>query len=261
MSYAVQLTMKSRNAKVGAIPVSTTAAKTCPSACPLQAMGCYAEAGPLGMMWRALSQAEPGKEYALPKGKGQSLEWSGFTAAIAALPEGQLWRHNQAGDLPGEGNVIDVDALESLVAANRGKRGFTFTHKPLTLDNKLAIAAANLSGFTINLSANTLAHADTLSNEKAAGFQVGPVAAVLPAEMERGSTKGGDWTESLEDYRARIANLATPEGRKVAICPATYRDNVSCSTCQLCQRSERKVIVGFPAHGASKRKASSVASR
>lgn len=258
MSYAVQFTAKSRNAKVGSMPVSTTAKATCPDACPLKASGCYAEAGPLGMMWSAMSKAKPGSNYALPKGTGYAHDWQGFTRQIAALPEGTLWRHNQAGDLPGIGNAIDIDALEMLAAANRGRKGFTYTHKPMTVENRMAIAAANLSGFTINLSANTLSQADTLANEKAAGFPVGPVAVVLPADLERGANKAG-WTEAESDYRARIAGLATPEGRKVAVCPATYRDDVSCATCGLCQKQNRKVIVGFPAHGASKRKASKVA--
>jgi hypothetical protein len=238
MTYAVQLTIKSRNAKVGPIPVSTTAAKTCPPACPFFGgwNGCYADGGPLGMMWRALSKAVPGEAYDLPKGKGQSLDWQGFTDAIRALPEGQLWRHNQAGDLPGEGNAVDADALDDLVTANMGKRGFTYTHKPLTVDNAASIAHANANGFTVNLSGNNLAHADTLANAA-----IGPVVVVLPVDA---------------DHKA---DIRTPEGRKVAICPATYRDEVSCASCQLCQRADRKVIVGFPAHGMAKRKASNVA--
>ena len=34
--------------------------------------------------------------------------------------------------------------------------------------------------------------------------------------------------------------------------PATQRDDVSCATCQLCQRP-RDTIVGFPAHGSRHR--------
>lgn len=241
MTYAVQLTLKSRNAKVGAIPVSTTAANTCPTSCPMAAAGCYAKAGPLGMRWRALSAAVPGEAYALPKGTGQSLDWQGFTAQIAALPEGQLWRHNQAGDLPGIGDAVDVDALVALVDANKGKRGFTYTHKPLTRDNAQAIAAANACGFTINLSANNLREADALASATVHGIAVGPVAVVLPIDADH-----------KQDIR-------TPEGRKVVVCPATYRDNVSCASCQLCQRVDRKTVVGFPAHGAARRKASKVA--
>ena len=48
------------------------------------------------------------------------------------------------------------------------------------------------------------------------------------------------------------ANTTTPAGRPVVICPATQRDDVSCASCQLCQR-QRTAIVGFPAHGARHR--------
>ncbi len=221
------LVLKSRNAKVGPIPVSTTSAATCPDACPLKAAGCYADGGPLAMHWRAVTEGKRG------------VEWPVFTAAIAALPEGQLWRHNQAGDLPGHGDRIDVAQLEGLVTANTGRRGFTYTHKPVTGDNRVnrvMIAAANMHGFTVNLSANTLADADTL-----AALNIGPVVVVQDvAEGERHDT-------------------VTPEGRAVKTCPATYRDDVTCLSCQLCQRRDRKVIVGFPAHGMRKKAAATVA--
>jgi len=47
-------------------------------------------------------------------------------------------------------------------------------------------------------------------------------------------------------------NTVTPKGRRVVVCPATQREDVSCATCQLCQR-QRDVIVGFPAHGTKRR--------
>lgn len=254
--YAVQLTMKSRNAKVGAMPVSTTSSDTCPDACPFKAGGCYAKAGPLGMMWSAMSKAKPGSHYDLPRAtKGYAYDWQGFTHAIASLPMGTMWRHNQAGDLPGRGDLIDGDALAALVEANKGKRGFTYTHKPLTAGNAAAIASANAAGFTINVSANTLREADDL-----AAANVGPVVTVLPAEWERRHTKSGEWTEGLDDYRRRAFRIYTPQKRRVVVCPATFRDDVSCATCGLCQKRDRKVIVGFPAHGAAKRKASAIAS-
>jgi hypothetical protein len=238
---AVQFTLKSRNAKVGAMPVSTTSKDTCPDACPLRASGCYAEAGPLGMLWAALSRAVPGETVKRAAGNMATMTWSQFTAAVAALPDGTLWRHNQAGDLPGAGDAIDRDALDALVAANEGKRGFTYTHKPLSgehgAENYQAIAGANHNGFTVNVSADNLREADEL-----ASIDVGPVVVVLP-----------------HDFASASHSTYTPDGRRVAQCPATYRDDVSCASCQLCQRQNRKVIVGFPAHGASKRKASAVA--
>lgn len=85
-----------------------------------------------------------------------------------------LWRHNQAGDLPGENDTIDLVALAQLAEANVGKRGFTYTHKPMTADNAAAVKQANARGFTINLSADNLSEADDLAE-----MQVGPVVVVL----------------------------------------------------------------------------------
>src|SRR5215475_1057809 len=229
--YAVSFTLESRNSKVGKMPVSTTSRNTCPDACPLKASGCYAEGGPLGMIWRALSAVNPGEKFKLPRGGfSQSLTWPQFCEMVAALPESTLWRHNQAGDLPGQGDSIDVEALSALVDANAGKRGFTYTHKPLTATNAAAIKDANARGFTINLSADNLIEADQLADTG-----VGPVVVVLPDTIQGN------------------VDVKTPAGRRVSICPATYLDDVSCATCQLCQRQNRKSIVGFPAHGASKR--------
>jgi hypothetical protein len=155
-------------------------------------------------------------------------------AQIKRLPRGTLWRHNQAGDLPGDGDNIDAIQMRELIAANRGKRGFTFTHKPLTRANRVLVKEANDSGFTVNLSANDLAHADAL-----AALDIGPVVVVLPEHQTRPTR--------------------TPEGRAVAICPATLADDVTCQTCGLCALRYRKAIIGFPAHGNGKRKASAVA--
>jgi hypothetical protein len=191
----------------------------------------------LGMIWRALSATKPGEKFRNGASMVQSLTWAQFVAKVAAMPRGKFWRHDQAGDLPGKGNKIDRKALSALVKANAGARGFTYTHKPLTADNAAAIREANARGFTINVSANNLAHADTL-----AAANVGPIVVVLPNTIH-GHTKG----------------LATPQGRPVTVCPATYRDDVTCASCQLCQRQSRKAIVGFPAHGAQQRAATAIA--
>ena len=209
----VHLTLKSANVKTGPIPVSTTERDSCPTDCAMRA-GCYAASGPLALHWAAVSAGTRG------------TSWGQFVASIAALPEGQLWRHNQAGDLPQTGGTIDAVKLGQLVAANQGRRGFTYTHHR----DRASLAwvkHANAWGFTVNLSANDLRDADALADTGA-----GPVVVVLPSTQ----------TENTE----------TPAGRKVVVCPATQRDDVSCATCQLCQR-QRSTIVGFPAHGTRKR--------
>lgn len=222
----VSLTLKSRNEKTGPIPVSTTTALTCPKACPFNRAndgGCYADGGPLRIQWDKVTNGKAG------------MAWDEFTEAVRALPNGQLWRHNQAGDLPGIGDEIDNSALDKLVQANTGKKGFTYTHKPMTPENIKAVKSSNNSGFTINLSGNNLSHADELAD-----LNIGPVVVVLPADQRE--------------------NTVTPKGRKVVICPATQRDDVSCMTCGLCARL-RDAIVGFPAHGAAHKKANAIASR
>ena len=219
------LNPKSANKKTGNMPVSTSDRGTCPDACPFKNNGCYAEGYPLKGRWDEVTDGKRGGLF------------SDFVNQVAALPDNILWRHNQAGDLPGDGKNVDRGALLALAGANAGKRGFTFSHYNVESNkhNRAAIATANAKGFTINLSANNLDHADKLAD-----LDVGPVATVLP-----------------HDFDAR--KTTTPQGRLVAQCPATYRDDVTCKTCGLCQKQSRKVIVGFPAHGNSKRKASAVA--
>lgn len=136
-------------------------------------------------------------------------------------------RHNQAGDLPGKGGEIDAEALQ-LVEANQGKRGFTYTHKPMTAANMAAVKAANDSGFTVNLSANNLTHADEL-----AALAIAPVVTVLPedyARKERRIGKKTQWAETVEQFRARLAALptATPQARRMVVCPATSRPGYMC---------------------------------
>jgi len=213
MTYRVHLTTKSANAKTGPIPVSTSDRATCPENCAMRSE-CYASSGPLAIHWAAVSSGNRGQL------------WPDFVNAIADLPEGQLWRANQAGDLPGDGKTVDPVALGELVAANIGRRGFTYSHYS-DQDSLHWIGHANRWGFTVNLSANNLEEADQLADTGA-----GPVVVVLPS--------------------SQTTNTTTPAGRKVVVCPAAVRDDISCATCQLCQR-QRSAIVGFPAHGTRRR--------
>lgn len=234
MTHKFLITKKSANKKTGPMMVITSPRATCPNECPFKLKSCYAQGGPMNTLWTTLDEGVAG--FTSKTSAGKNLQIHGLDNLIAAVKEqsaGALWRMNQAGDLPGEGSDIDTVALAALVAANEGRRGFTYTHKPMTPKNAAAVQHANKNGFTINLSANNLAHADTL-----AALNIGPVAAVVPADV--------------------TTNTHTPQGRKVVICPATQRDDVSCATCGLCQR-QRDAIIGFPAHGASKLKADAIA--
>ena len=213
------LNLKSANKKTGPIPVSTTSEESCPDSCPFRNNGCYAKGFPLKGRWQEITEKKRGVKY------------SKFIHQIHALPENQLWRHNQAGDLVGNRVNIDIGALNALVGANKGKRGFTYTHYDVIKNkkNRNAVARANANGFTVNLSANNLEHADQLKETNC-----GPVVVVMP-----------------KDFKSKTK---TPKGNTVIQCPATYNDT-TCLDCQLCQKQTNRAIVGFPAHGSSYKRA------
>lgn len=213
----VSFVLRSHNGKLGPIPTSMTSGETCPDACGLKDGGCYGEFGILGMLWRDV-----------PK---RGLSWGSFLERVRALPEGQLWRHNTVGDLPGTGDTLDVERFLELVEANQGRRGFTMTRKPLTTRNELsAVVLANQRGFTVNLTAHGLDDLDRLAERVAFGEQhVVPLVVVLEEDAAAWHT--------------------SPRGHKVMVCPAEQDPAVTCSSCQLCSRPTRKVAVGFRAHG------------
>lgn len=234
------ITAKSGNSKVGPIMVTTSPRASCPDACPFRrdnVGGCYAEQLPLVMFWTALDKGDAGDTVkASSKANVRVHSLAELCAAIEAQACGALWRHNQAGDLikDATGDICHA-TLDAIVAANAGKRGFTYTHHDMRNSrNRAAVQGANKAGFTINMSANSPAHADELL-----ALEIGPVVTTL----------AHDATE----------NTTTPAGKKIVVCPATTRENVSCATCKLCSIASRDFVIGFPAHGAGKRKVSTLA--
>lgn len=208
--YRVSFVLRSGNRKLGGIPVSMTDRASCPTTCGLRERGCYAEFHNQRAHWEKVGNTGMG--------------WIDFCGQIAALPPGTIWRHNEAGDLPGRGDDLDVVALTSLVAANRGRRGFTFTHQHRQANHLAAIRAANDQGFVVNLSADSLEQADEL-----AGTGAGPVVVTVESDA--------------------AVRLRTPAGRRVVICPNQTSAHLTCRECRLCAVPDRKAIVGFRAHG------------
>lgn len=213
-------TLRSQNKKTGPIPVSISERGTCPPSCSLYEAGCYASYGKLGAHWRGRGTAA-----------GSWVSWEAFLARVRGLPKGTLWRHNEAGDLAGSAAGLDRKKLGQLVRANRGRRGFTFTHRT-DKANWGALRQANLNGFTINLSADSPEEADRLlqAGEPFLGT-AGPVALILP----RGAQRRG---------------MRTPAGHRVVVCPAQTA-GITCAECELCANPFRRSVVGFLAHGQS----------
>lgn len=212
----------SRNAKTGPIPVVTASKDTCPTSCPLKGgNGCYAEHGPLAIVWSKCA-----------------LTLDKLCQEVRNLPKGQLWRYGQAGDLPPK-----KKDLQQLIDANRQRPVLCYTHSRKFDD----IRDATSQGFHVNISADSVQEADKFVEQ---GLST---VVVLPSSYGR-HRSGTNWTETLPEYKTRTAPLPkhTPNGVRIAVCPATYHD-VSCATCGICaQPRKRGTVVGFPAHGSKR---------
>lgn len=213
------------NAKTGLL-TSTSSKDTCPDTCPLKGKGCYARFGNVAMVWENVSNGK------------WTMEFSAFLNRIKMIPKGSLWRHNQAGDLPGINLAIDGKVLSQIVEANKGRRGFTYTHKPLNKANLKIIRSAIEKGFTINISTETLSQVDSV---KELGL---PIAVVLPKDTP---------------IDGSIRTINTPKGNKVLICPQQINpETMNCANCGLCARANRSYAIGFVAHGNARNMANAI---
>ncbi|MBG23704.1 MAG: hypothetical protein CMF22_10310 [Idiomarinaceae bacterium] len=236
----IRFVRKSSNKKTGPIPVTTTSANSCSITCPLnkddngetlttqgKLPKCYAGFGNTAIHWRKLNDENA---------TGKNItDWAGLCDNVKSLPKGQLWRHNEAGDMPTlEDNItLDSVALDNLIRANKGKKGFTYTHHALTHANIPAIGNSNSRGFTINVSANNTIEAVDIVKRYAL-----PTVTLLPIDAP---------------------NVQHVEGVKVVACPAEKSDKVTCSNCGICADSKRDYVIGFRAHGTAKKKADIIA--
>ena len=220
----------SANAKTGPIATSSTSSDSCPSTCPLRNAGCYGENHPLAHHWRAIDR------------RARGVELAGFIDAIASIPAGRRWRHNVVGDLPHDGGRIDRRATMTLARAGAHLEGWTYTHHRVEgasgAHNRRVLRDAVRAGFVVNVSSNSVGHADALARYSL------PLVTILP---EGGSATAG----------------RTPGGLRWVRCPAEYGPT-TCADCggrsgALCARGDRSFVVAFTAHGARRKAASKVA--
>lgn len=208
-----QFTRVSSNKKTGCIPTTMTEKASCPDRCPLKGNGCYAENFPLSLHWNKVAD----------KGIGIGE----LAKALQKLPEGQLWRHNVAGDI----NLDTTEGRQELAAiirANKARnlKGFTYTHVNPYVHWK-ELFAVNSWGFTVNISCDSYAQVDDMMKK---GL---PAVCVVPEDTNK--------------------TQYTPEGNKIKMCPAVLSDEVTCETCGICANSKRQFAIGFPAHGARRK--------
>lgn len=205
MNQTFKIVAESKNVKTGNIPQTYTDKTSCPLSCGAY-NGCYAKQGNTNIHWNKTNKS-----------------FDDLISFVKGLPRKQLWRHNVAGDLMGINENIDVDALNRLVLANKGKKGFTYTHKKSNID---ALIDANKNGFTINVSCDTN---EEIKKYHALGL---PVVAI---------SNNPDKVEFIDNI-------------KMVRCPAEYSDKVNCVKCQLCADNTRDYGIKFTPHGVLKKK-------
>lgn len=228
MKHRYNLTRASANRKTGPVTIITASQSTCPYLCPFHNNGCYAEQYPLKWHWDSLSQCKKGGDF------------RELLTRLQMLPQGDLIRYGDAGDFPGDGYRLDKKTVLRLAYFCRDHNlrlyGYTqylcsgIQHRRHNLD---VIRRANRIGITINISTAGIKAVD-------ANAQVNlPLVTVLPSATNQ-------------------AVVHSAKGRRIMVCPAVQK-HVTCFTCggrggPLCARADRKVVIGFPAHGKNRRK-------
>lgn len=234
----VRFVEKSSNRKTGPIPVSSSQASTCSPVCPFnkgddgrvlsensELPKCYGGFGNTAVHWRSLTN----RKAATSK---NVTDFDGFLKRVKTLPEGQLWRHNEVGDLPHIGKYIDPHLVKKLATANHGKHGFTYTHHFLNAANVNVLRETNAAGFTVNVSANSISELPSILKLKL------PTVTILPSDAP---------------------NVQYVEDTAVVACPAEKSDKVTCANCGICADSDRDYVIGFRAHGSGKKAANIIA--
>jgi hypothetical protein len=89
-----------------------------------------------------------------------------------------------------------------------------------------------VGGLVVNLSADNIQQADSHYE-----LGIAPVTVVLSEDAPNMGNK-------------------TPNGLPIVVCPAQTQEDISCNICELCQKRDRKSIVGFKAHGVKRKKLS-----
>ena len=212
----LKYSLSAGNSKTGAMLLVRSPRSTCPDSCGLKGNGCYAENFPLVLHW--VKQDTVGVDFAT------------VLYAVRTLPKKALWRLFEAGDFePSSENpeLISSQQVISLLAANKDKRGFGYTHYPV-LPNLETLQLMNASGLTINVSADSFEQAEVY-------FSLGLPTVVVVAE--------------------NFPKDSTVDGVRVVVCPnQSTPSKPTCLQCQMCQKPDRDYVIGFRAHGTKKRK-------
>lgn len=137
-------------------------------------------------------------------------------------------RDRVVGDLLTAGGRFDMPYVRAIarLAREHALTVFGYTHAWRMLD-KRAVSSISASGYVLNASCETVA-------DVRMAISLGMPTVITNDDVPEGMMI---------------------DGRRVVTCPAQTRDNVTCASCGLCAKPERKSVVRFLVHGPSKNRA------
>lgn len=215
---------KSQNGKLGKVAATYASIEaTCPSSCKLKNAGCYAQLGFVGIQNARLTRAK--RSYTpteIAKIEADLIDKSFNRKSIP----GTVLRLHVSGDVTTKTGVKFLASASSRYQKRGGGKVWTYSHAWKKLPRK---HWGNIS---------VLASVDSIQEAKeaiAAGYA--PAMAVPKFQSEKA-------------YEI--------DGIKFIPCPAQTKDDVTCSSCKLCMKSDfleaSKAGILFEAHGSSKNK-------
>lgn len=152
-----------------------------------------------------------------------------------ARADARYLRDRVVGDLVNSRGLFDMHYVRAIarLAREHGLTVFGYTHawRMLSRDD---VAAIRATGYVMNASCETVEdvrHAISLG---------------MPTVITNDNVPEG----------------LTVDGKRIITCPQQIRANVTCASCGLCAKPERKVIIRFLVHGGGKKRArAAIASR
>lgn len=137
-------------------------------------------------------------------------------------------RDRVVGDILTPTGKVDWEYLAAISSVGRdaGLTVFGYTHAWQLLRKRDVARLAKL-GYVMNASCET-------ASQVSKAISLGMPAVITNGEILEGAM--------IDDMR-------------VITCPAQVRDNVTCATCGLCAKTDRKVVIRFMPHGPSRKRA------
>lgn len=217
-TYEVQISARSGNSKTGPIPTTMRPMTTCPSDCPFLPTG---EVGGCYGTGRIFDLAARHSDYLSEDDMHKKLS-KGVARSARYL------RDRVVGDILDDDGAVDMGYIHTIARVAQAKDlvpfGYTHAWRRMT---KAQVRATAKSGYVLNASCETV-------DDVRQAVDLGLPVVIAGDEIDEG---------------------AVIAGKRVVTCPAQTRDDVTCASCGLCAKPQRKAVVRFLLHGASKKKA------